>query len=146
MSIVSCKMRRARFGLERKWILRSSDKRIKVESTKGNNLAQLKDTPVPWISSDLRSKSQEITLARLRSGHTRLTHTHLISDLMPLSCPHCDNDLFLTVDNLFKCPNPISLRDSYKIPQNCVLAFADHSSSFSYLFPYVHGIGFLSRI
>ena len=44
-------------------------------------------------SSNLLTRSQEITFTRLRLGHTRITHTYLISHLMPLSCPHCDNDL-----------------------------------------------------
>ena len=118
----------------------------KTERTKGNKLAQLKDTPVPWNSSNLQTRSQEITLTRLRLGHTRITHTYLISHLMPLSCPHCDNDLPLTVDHIFECPNLTSLRDSYKIPHNRHTALADHSSSLPYLFPYLDSIGFLYRI
>ena len=118
----------------------------KTEKTTGNKLAQLKDTPVPWNSSNLQTRSQEITITRLRVGHTRLTHTHIVSHLMPLSCPHCVSDLHLTVDHIFECPKLTSLRDSYKIPHNRCTALADHSPSLPYLFPYLHSIGFLSRI
>jgi len=58
--------------------------------TQGNKLAQLKEVPTQWPSSNQPTRSQEIILTRLRIGHTRLTHTHLISHLMPLSCPHCN--------------------------------------------------------
>jgi len=47
----------------------------KTERTKGKKLARLKDTSVPWNSSNLQTRSQEITL-------TRITHTYL-SHLSP---------------------------------------------------------------
>ena len=42
----------------------------------------------------------------------------LFTRLMPLSCPHCDNDLSLTVDHHFDCPNLTSLRNSHNIPHS----------------------------
>ena len=47
------------------------------ERIKGNELTRLKESPVPWSSPNEQSKSQEITLTRLRIGHPRLTLTRL---------------------------------------------------------------------
>ena len=124
------------FSHIKKWFTSWKNERIK-----GNKLAQLKEYPIPWISSNLQSKSQEITLTRLRLGHTRLTHTHLISHLMPLSCTHCDNDLSLTVDHFFECPNLTTLPDFHKIPHNRISALTDQAPSLPDVFPYLRSIG-----
>lgn len=118
------------------------------ELTKRNKLAQLKDTPTPWSSSNLQTRSQEITLTRLRIGHTRLTHNYLISDLMPPSCPHCNiiSDIPLTVSHIFQCPNLKALRTSHNIPHNRIAALADDSATIHEIFTYLKQAGFLSRI
>ena len=60
----------------------------KTERTKGNKLAQLQGTPVPWNSSNLRTRSQEITLThspeiRPHSHHTYLSHLSPHASFMP---------------------------------------------------------------
>ena len=97
-------------------ISKNSSTSRKNKRLEDNKQTQLKDTPIPWTSSNLHTKRQESILAHLRLGHTRPTHTHLLTHLMPLSCPHCDNDLPFIVDHLFDCFNLTSLHNSYNIP------------------------------
>ena len=51
----------------------------------GNKLVQLKNSPVPWPSSQQPKRWVEIILSRLRIGYNRLTHSHLFSNLFPLT-------------------------------------------------------------
>jgi len=83
---------------------------------------------------------------RLRIRHAHLTHTHLISHLMPLSYPHCNNDLPLTVDHLFECPHFTFIRDSHQVPHNRITALTDHPASLSNVFSYLCHTNFLTRI
>ena len=50
---------------------------------KANKLADIKSSPLPWVTANQPSRRAEIVLCRLRIGHIRLTHSHLISDLFP---------------------------------------------------------------
>jgi len=79
----------------------------------GNKLTQLKSTPVPRNSSSQPTRRHEIVLIRLRIGHTRLTLTHLVTHLMPFSCPYYNIGTPLSVKDLFECPILSSLHDFY---------------------------------
>ena len=68
--------------------------------SKGNKLTQLKTLPRPWTSSHRSSRREETVLGRLRVGHTRLTHTHLVTTLFPPDCPHCHAENLLRLTNL----------------------------------------------
>jgi len=70
-----------------------------------NKLVQFKSLPLPWSSSQETSRRTEIVLSRLRIGHTRLTHSHLFTNLFPLSCPHCPSDQPITIQHMFSCPH-----------------------------------------
>jgi len=76
-----------------------------------NKLAMLKPLPWPWDSSRQPHRCHKIYLTRLRIGHTRLTHSHLLSNLHPLSCDYCDtdDDTPLSVKHMFSCPSLIAL-------------------------------------
>ena len=43
-----------------------------------NNLRLIKDTVSPWGTSYRANRREEVVLARLRIGHSRLTHGHLM--------------------------------------------------------------------
>jgi len=98
-------------------------------SQHSNILAQIKDSPLSWSSFNLPSRSHEITITRLRIGHTCLTHTYLFTHLMPLSCPHCDPNPLLSVEHILVCPELDSLRNSHHIPHSHIDALYDSSSS-----------------
>ena len=46
-----------------------------------NKLFQIKHDTIPWSSSNRDSRREETVLARLRIGHTRLTHSHILYTL-----------------------------------------------------------------
>ena len=87
------------------------------ETPYSNKLRQIKSSPEPWKSSTQKSRREEILITRLRIGHTKLTHTHLISHLFPPDCPkcHCEN---VTVDHLFTCPSLTHIRTIHGLPHN----------------------------
>ena len=56
-----------------------------------------------WPSSNRNTKLQEIILARLRVGHTSLTHYHIIEHSPPPICHRCG--CRYTIDHfLLRCP------------------------------------------
>ena len=121
-------------------------KGYKVLLGEGMNEIHIKtvlDSPLPWSSSNLSSRSHEITMTRLRIRHTRLTHTHLFTHLMSLSCPHCDRDSPLSVEHIFVCPDLTSLRDSHHIPHSHTDALSHSSSCLPDIVVYLHHAGFL---
>ena len=77
----------------------------------GNKLALIKPTIDRWSTSTHRTRHREVVLARLRIGHTRLTHGHLMSRSDPPHCPHCHVPLSV-VHLLVDCPRYASLRRS----------------------------------
>ena len=77
----------------------------------GNKLALIKPTVERWSSSILRARHREVALARLRIGHTRLTHGHLMTRSDPHRCPSCHVPLSV-VHFLVDCPRYASLRRS----------------------------------
>ena len=77
----------------------------------GNKLALIKPTIDRWSSSTHRTRHREVVLARLRIGHTRLTHGHLMSHSDPPRCPSCHVPLSV-VHFLIDCPRYASLRRS----------------------------------
>ena len=128
--------------IQNQWFLEWKDSFLR-----GNKLARLKDIPVPWASSNQPSRKLEIVLTRLRIGHTRLTHTHLITHLWPLTCPFCnDDELPLTIDHIFECPLLHTTRQSYLIPHNRSTALSDSSPSLTNVFPFLQHINLLNRI
>ena len=68
-----------------------------------NKLRQIKPTTDVWHTSCRRSRREEVTLARLRIGHTRKTHEHLLNNEV---APYCEGCLVpLTVHHILsECP------------------------------------------
>ena len=55
-----------------------------------NKLFQIKSTVAKWSSSLNKNRQWEVILARLRMGHTRLTHGHLMEGRAAPICAHCN--------------------------------------------------------
>lgn len=111
-----------------------------------NKLRRIKQIPLPWISSNRSSKREEVVLTRLRIGHTRITHAHLINPLLsPARCPHCfTNDL--SVDHLFTCPLLQSLRSSFQVPSSPTKALKNNSATVSLSLQYLRQSSFYTSI
>jgi len=72
---------------------------------------------------------------------TRLTHTHLISDLFPLSYHFCKTNISISVDYLFTCPALSSCRDSHLVPHDRKLALKNNDEAISRTRSYLDHIG-----
>ena len=58
-----------------------------------NKLHAIKPRVGYWASSFHRDRHKEVVLARLRMGHTRHTHGHLMARSPPPRCPQCNTPL-----------------------------------------------------
>ena len=74
-----------------------------------NKLHTVKPTVLPWPLSTHRNRRWETALARLRLGHTGITHGHLMCRDPPPVCPGCCSPL--TITHLFlDCPDTLNHR------------------------------------
>jgi len=79
--------------------------------TKGRHAHNIKPFLKKWPSSSCDNRSKEVVLARLRIGHTRLTHRHILDREPPPICSQCNDPL--TVEHiLITCP----LFQSQRVP------------------------------
>ena len=67
-------------------------------------LRQIKSSPLQWNKLELTRK-QEVILNRLRLGHTRLTHSYLMENNIPIRppCPWCANTALSIEHILISC-------------------------------------------
>jgi hypothetical protein len=78
-------------------------------NTVNNKLKSIKPTVSEWTSSGCRTRRKEVLLSRLRIGHTRLTHGHLMERLPQPRCVRCS--VPLTVKHILaECPNNAAAR------------------------------------
>jgi len=111
-----------------------------------NKLLPIKPTPVSWSSTNFHSRRLEIFLTRLRIGHTRLTPSHLVSDLFPLTCDNCGIENPLTVAHLFSCSHLTAQRNFHHVPHNCVQALANDPVIIHIVFSFLHTANRIRRI
>jgi ribonuclease HI len=77
-----------------------------------NKLSSVKPIVHNWKSSFRRTRKEEVILARVRTGHTRLTHQHLFSRNDPPVCSTCNKNI--TIKHIFEdCNNLNNLRKKY---------------------------------
>ena len=82
---------------------------IKWDDCSLNKLHEINDTFLPSVKVYSNNRKEDITLTRLRIGHSRLTHKHyLLNDDMP-DCIPCDRPL--TVKHiLVECVDTAEIR------------------------------------
>ena len=81
-------------------------------SLQNNKLREIKTTVVPFNNSTQKKRSHEVTLCRLRNGHTRLTHGYLMSNQPPPECDVCHTRV--TVKHIFiDCSKYAHTRQKY---------------------------------
>jgi len=103
-------------------------------------------TGFAYSISDQIFASHEVYFTRLRIGHTRITHAHLLSNLFPLSCEHCSLHSPLIVEHMFECPALIALRLLHHVPHSLRASLSNDSPPIPNLFSYLHAANFLSCI
>lgn len=74
-----------------------------------NKLRVIKDSVRPWASSQQRCRHLEVTLCRLRIGHTLKTHGHLMNNEEQPTCDDCEVPLTV-VHILAECPRFLEAR------------------------------------
>ena len=78
--------------------------------TQNNKLRSIKDSVNVWPSSYQDSRTKQVILTRLRIGHTRLTHGHLMEGRLATYCGSCT--VPLTVQHLLiECPDYVQERN-----------------------------------
>ena len=120
---------------------------------RANKLRSGKPMGTPWSDPYHQLRRWETALARLRIGHTRLTHGHLMSKDPPPICPHCQSRL--TVAHiLLSCPRYTMLRTNtfpfltqlgHPPTTKDLLSESDHFS-ISQLMHFLTSLGILSEI
>ena len=66
---------------------------LEWECERNNKLQAIHPTIGPWPHANRRIRREEVVLARLRIGHTRLTHTYIVKNEQPPRCDLCDQQL-----------------------------------------------------
>ena len=70
-----------------------------------NKFREVTNNLSPLAHSTCEDRKWERTLTRLRLGHSRLTHSYLMSGGAPPSCDNCGEDVRLTIKHLLvECP------------------------------------------
>jgi hypothetical protein len=85
------------------------------EIAQGNKLGNVKNTISKWENINDYDRKEQTILTRLRIGHTRLTHIHLIEKNDPPKCSCNEN---LTVRHIFECTNYKNAIDKFSISYN----------------------------
>ena len=88
------------------------------ESDFGNKLLEIQpEVGSSWANADRRDRREEVVLARLRIGHTHLTHSHLLKGERPPVCDWCGQPL--TVKHLLvECNRLSSTRNRFYQTRN----------------------------
>ena len=109
-----------------------------------NKLRQIKPHVNPLATSTRKSRAQEVTLARLRIGHTRKTHAYLLAGNPP---PYCDGCLVpLSVMHILsECPEygEERMRHYGAVTVPLCQMLADHEPAVLKLFAFLRGINWL---
>src|SRR6266576_145366 len=97
-----------------------------------NKLRMIKDTFITWESSSRPSRKEEVSLCRLRIGHTLLTHSYLFSRASPPQCIGCNSPLtvyhILTACDIYR-----ELRSIYSISDTISDALGDNKDSINHM-------------
>jgi hypothetical protein len=94
------------------------------DCTLDNKLREVKLVVHAWRSSSRPVRRDEVVVARLRIGHTRLIHGHLLSGNPPPVCATCDVHLSVR-HTLADCPRYTVQRDRLHLPNTIRDILAD---------------------
>ena len=83
-----------------------------------NKLKKVKPKVRPWNFIPGGNRKLEVKIARLRIGHTRLTHGHYMSRGRPPECIFCGMSPLTTKHFLIECQNTQPLRNQLGLPND----------------------------
>ncbi|KAE9525443.1 hypothetical protein AGLY_014243 [Aphis glycines] len=96
-------------------------------STTENKLREIKHSVVLWPKYTDINRKNEVILNRLRIGHTKLTHGHLMAKTDPPLCPTCNTNYSIK-HIITQCPNFNEARKDFNIPDNLYEAIGPFSN------------------
>ena len=131
-------------ALRRRW-------HLSWQATGPNKLRSVKNSISVWGTSCRANRYSEVVLARIRIGHTKLTHEYLMTQGPP---PYCGNCLVpLTICHILtECPDHLELRrtcfgsDGLARPLHLRHILRDDELAVSALFTFLRGSGLLPLI
>ena len=91
---------------------------IDIDAQTVNKLKKSKPKVNPWKSIPGGNRRYEVKIARLRIGHTRLTHGHYMSRGRPPECTFCGMSPLTTEHILMNCQTTRPLRNQLKLPND----------------------------
>lgn len=110
-----------------------------------NKLKRIKAHISSWNSSFRNSRREEVVLTRLRIGHTRLTHGHLMAREPPPVCAECEAQL--TVEHILtECRRYRQARARHNINAALPTILGNESALLENLFAYLRDIGVYHEI
>jgi len=103
---------------------------------KDNKLREVKPRPVNWKTSHRNRRDEETTLARLRIGHTKATHEHLLKGKDAPECSGCGETL--TVKHILSnCPATEDLRLEHEISPILNESLGDNEDNIKTIFKFL---------
>ena len=112
-----------------------------------NKLRSIRDTVYRWPSSTQPSRRYEVLLTRLRLGHAKFTHGHLMQTphTHPIECDSCLTPM--TVAHLLvDCPVHANSRQKFNVPTLEGILAESPNFSMSKLVMFLNETGFLHNI
>ncbi|XP_015429493.1 PREDICTED: uncharacterized protein LOC107186184 [Dufourea novaeangliae] len=94
-----------------------------MKRTKIHNVIQNFYQPIPLCGLNRKEKS---IMFRLRTGHTKITHEHLVKKTEQPYCIYCPNEILTVEYILYQCGKTELQRQKYDIKPNTALTAQDH--------------------
>lgn len=116
----------------------------------GDKLWHIKSLVTPWKNPTRKIRREETALARLRLGHTKITHGHLMRGDPPRQCKYCR--VLLSVEHiLVTCPiheknRKIFLTKAYPNPNLSKILSENPCHNTDQLFAFLRQIGMYNQI
>lgn len=115
----------------KKSVYNSWDTKWKLFPPNQFKLREIKDSIVPWNSSNRKSHKEEVVLTRLRIGHSFLTHSFLMNKCDPALCSFCSLTTLTIKHLLIECTsNTIRiLKHKYNFGDSLQEALGDNDNN-----------------
>ncbi|XP_060858335.1 uncharacterized protein LOC132935733 [Metopolophium dirhodum] len=114
-------------------------------SVRNNKLREIKSSTLPWLPDTSLPRRHQIVLNRLRIGHTRYTHEHLMSKKDQPICTSCNT--VTTVKHLLtECLLTKDTRDKLMLPSNLCEILAPNTERTSSLLELLKETNLLQKI
>lgn len=111
----------------------------------GNKLRNIKTTTTTWKTSYRTSRKEEVVLARLRIGHSLLTHGHLMKREDPPRCHTCNTPISI-IHIIEECPNYVAYATKYNIPRDTKIVLSDHEPNVTKIIQFFKDTGLYNKI